>query len=115
MQNLEREQDDRGKIDLIKIIIKTGKGMRHQWWILAVCVLAGASLFGIREVRSYSPIYEASSTFIVQSDAGLASGSYTDRLAASQMERIFPYILQSGELYQIVASDWGMLLYWEAL
>lgn len=107
MQNLEQEQDDRGKIDLTKIIIKTGKGMRHQWWILVVCMLAGASLFGIREVHSYSPIYEASSTFIVRSDAGQASGSYTDRLAASQMERIFPYILQSGELYQIVASDLG--------
>lgn len=95
------------KIDLMKIITKVVKGLQHDCWLLILCSVIGGGVMGLREKYSYTPMYESSATFIVQSNSGQASSSYTDRLAASQMVQIFPYILQSGELSSIVATDLG--------
>lgn len=94
------------KIDLSNIIRDTWQGIKKLWWLvigLAV-IFAIQSYFSV--TSSYHPEYIASATMSVRS-AG-TTAEYVNAQSAEQMAEVFPYILTSGVLQDVIAEDMGM-------
>lgn len=78
---------------------------KRLWWLVALIIIAAMLFSYFRVSRSYSPSYVAEATVSVELVNG---GSYANRSTAEQMGLIFPYILNSGVLSEVIASDLGM-------
>lgn len=94
------------KIDLTKYLGDFGQGIKKFWWLvigLAV-VFAAQAFFSVS--YSYVPTYVASATMSVRS-AG-TTASYVNAQTAEQMAEVFPYILTSGVLKNVIAEDMGV-------
>ena len=94
------------KIDLSNIMRDTWQGIKKLWWLvigLAV-IFAVQSYFSVSS--SYQPEYIASATMSVRS-AG-TTAEYINAQSAEQMAEVFPYILTSGVLEDVIAEDMGM-------
>lgn len=93
------------KIDLFALLDEFFAGLRVMWplWILIMILAAG---FGyMRSVRTYSPVYQVQATFTVETDYGSSSYDYYNNAAASQMATVFPYLLTSTPLNELVAEE----------
>lgn len=100
-----RDLDEVDKIDLTDLLQDIYQGIRKFWWLvigLAV-IFALQSYFSVRS--SYRPQYVASATMSVRV-AGNAN--YVNAQSAKQMETVFPYILTSGVLQDVIAEDMGL-------
>ena len=84
------------------------------WW---VCILFAAVFAGVtylRAVSNYTPTYECSATFTVQTRESLQGSDiysysyYYNTSTASQLADTFPYLLQSNLLQEAVAEDLGL-------
>ena len=85
------------------------KGFKKFFIGLILLIAACASLYYVRAVRSYVPIYTASSSFIINYASAYGySTSYNNQNAAKQMSVTFPYIMTSGALSDIVIEDLGL-------
>lgn len=99
--NHEQEVD---MIDLKAFLLDFFHSLKSLWWIV-VLIIAAAALFSyFRVTRRYSPSYVAEATVSVELVNG---GSYANRNTAEQMGLIFPYILNSGVLSEVIAEDLG--------
>lgn len=98
--------DESEKIDLTNLMLDVWQGIKKFWWL----VIALAVIFAIQSYfsvsSSYQPNYVASATMAVRS-AG-SSYSYVNTQSAKQMAEVFPYILTSGVLEDVVAEDLGL-------
>lgn len=94
------------KIDLMRFLPDIWQGIRKLWWL----VLGLAVIFAVKSYfsvsTSYEPVYVAEATMSVQ-NAG-TSGDYANSQAAKQLETVFPYILTSGVLKEVIADDMGV-------
>ena len=100
--NSEQERDT---LDIKAVLSDFYRSFRRLWWLVIALTIAGALLFYFRVRRSYSPSYVAEATVSVELVNG---GSYANRNTAEQMGLIFPYILSSGVLSDVVADDLQM-------
>ncbi len=92
------------KIDLIALLNDFFHRLRQIWWvvILLTALFAAASYY--RVTTSYTPSYMAEATVSVEIMFGSSRGNQN---TAEQMGSIFPYILTSGALSDVIASDLG--------
>ena len=92
----EREPE---KIDIMEFLLDFYQGVKKLWWLVIglALILALKSYFSVSS--SYVPKYVASATVSVTS----ATGS-----SAQDMAQVFPYILTSGVLEDVVAEDLGV-------
>lgn len=93
------------KIDLTNIMLDVYHGVKKLWWLvigLAV-IFAVQSYFSVS--TSYQSNYVASATVSVTSVGGM---DYVNAQSAQQMAEVFPYILTSGVLKDVVAEDMGL-------
>lgn len=99
--------DELEKIDLIGYLYEFLKAFRKFFWaillILVLCTAGGC----FWSWRSYQPVYEAYTSFVVTSSGQSYNSSYYDNTTAEQMGKTFPYILTSGVLKDVVREDLG--------
>lgn len=87
---------------------------QKTWWLtIALCVLFAGFTY-VKAVRNYTPRYECSATFTVQTRESLQGSDvysysyYYNTSTASQLADTFPYLLQSNLLQDAVAEDLGL-------
>lgn len=93
------------KIDIISFLSDYMHRFRRLWWIVVLLTIAFTALNYYRVSTSYSPTYVAEATVSVEIVNG---GTYANRNTAEQMGNIFPYILTSGALSDVIAADLGV-------
>lgn len=93
------------KLDILSFLNDYLLRLRRLWWVVVVLVALSMGLNYYRVSTSYSPSYVAEATVSVQMVNG---GTFANRNTAEQMGLIFPYILTSGALSDVIASDLGV-------
>lgn len=97
------------KIDISGTIDDMFKGLRRFWALNIVIVIACTGLYYLIQRMTWKPVYKAYSTFTVsaKNTMGYNAGTYNNQVA-SQLGNVFPYILNSDAMKQIVSSDLGV-------
>ena len=97
-----------GLIDITGLVDDLIKGAFHMKWRFLILIILCAGIYcGYRRI-TYSPYYEATSTFTISASISAeASDTYMDNATANQMAKTFPYILESGVLQDVIAQDLG--------
>lgn len=103
------KQEDEDYIDLGVLFANIYKGFIKFIWLLPIlCILtpAGAYLY---KSHNYYPMYQAKTTFTVSTlDSNQDSGVYSfyyNASTAEQMTKIFPYILNSDALQELIKEE----------
>ena len=104
-ENEAVKSNDNGKIDIISFLNDVLNRLRSFWWVILVLTLAVGALFYFRSTSTYTPSYRAEATVSVKIKNG---GTYSNENTAEQMGKVFPYILTSGALSDIIAADLGV-------
>ena len=105
IESTEKERiEETEKIDIISLAGDFLYGLKKLWLLILVITLAGAGISYFRTSYTYTPQYVASATMSVTAPGGQYIGAQT----ASQMAEVFPYILTSGVLEDVVAREMGM-------
>lgn len=104
MSEKEREQDLIEEIDLIAMIQDVLHGMAHFWIIIVLTAVLLSALFAWRGLRSFHTTYKVETNVSVSTDNG---GGDQSQSTANLLGKVFPYILTSGLLNDIVAEDLG--------
>ena len=78
--------------------------LKRFWWVIALLTVLFAALFYYHTSSSYSPNYVADATVSVEIVNG---GQYANQNTAEQMGTVFPYILTSGALSDVISADLG--------
>ena len=92
------------KIDLLALVSDFFHRFRQIWWVAVLLTALFAALSYYRVSTSYAPSYTAEATVSVEIANG---GSRGNQNTAEQMGSIFPYILTSGALSDVIAEDLG--------
>ena len=107
MRERDRVNEELEKIDLLSLFHMMWKTLRRNLVLAAVIIAISAVGSYIWAVVSYKPVYEAYTSFVVESGNAYSS-SYYDTAAAEQMGKTFSYIVTSGVLKDVVARDLGV-------
>lgn len=94
------------KIDIINIVADFLYGLKKLWLVILILIIVCALRSYFATSFSYTPQYVASATMSVTTSSG--GGSYMDAESAQQMAEVFPYVLTSGVLEDVVADAMGM-------
>lgn len=92
------------KIDILNLVAALWNGFRRLWPLLAVIVIACTLRSWLSTSISYTPQYVASATVSVTTPGG----SYGNIESAQEMAAVFPYVLTSGVLEDVVMNDMGL-------
>lgn len=93
------------KLDILSFLNDCLHRTRRLWWVVVLAVGISMGLSYFRSSTSYSPTYVAEATVSVEIVNG---GVYANRNTAEQMGLIFPYILTSGALSDVISADLDM-------
>ena len=105
IESTEKERiEETEKIEIISLAGDFLYGLKKLCLLILVMTLAGAGISYFRTSYTYTPQYVASATMSVTAPGGQYIGAQT----ASQMAEVFPYILTSGVLEDVVAREMGM-------
>lgn len=99
--------DELEKIDLISYLYEFMKALKKFFWLVLLAVILCTAGGCFWSYKSYRPVYEAYTSFIVTASGQSYSSSYYDNTTAEQLGKTFPYILTSGVLKDVVAEDLG--------
>lgn len=89
-------QNEPEKIDITDFLLDLQVSVKKLWWLLVVLVILGAARNYFATTFTYVPNYEAYAVTTVRSQTGTSAGD---------MAKVFPYILQSGVLQEVIAED----------
>ena len=103
-ETLSSNSEDLEKINIVSFLNDLLHRLRSFWWIIILLTVAFGAASYYRTSTHYSPSYTAEATVSVEIVNG---GSYANRNTAEQMGVIFPYILTSGALSDVIAADLG--------
>lgn len=78
--------------------------LKRFWWVIVLLTALVAFLFYYHSSTSYTARYVAEATVSVEIVNG---GQYANQNTAEQMGKVFPYILTSGALSDVIANDLG--------
>lgn len=86
--------------------------LKKLGWLVVLLTLAGAGLMFARSVVSYTPMYESKALFTVSSGYTSStdlhvSHSYLDSEASANLSSVFPYIIHSDLLTNLIEQDLG--------
>ena len=93
------------KIDILALISDFFHRFRQIWWVAVLLTVLFAAMSYYRVTTTYAPSYTAEATVSVEIVNGSSRGNQN---TAEQMGSIFPYILTSGALSDVIAQDLGM-------
>lgn len=92
------------KIDILNLIAALWNGFKRLWVLLVIITVVCTARSYFSTSFSYTPQYEASATVSVTTPGG----SYANIESAQEMAAIFPYILTTGVLEDVVLNDMGL-------
>ena len=92
------------KIDILNLIAAFWNGFKKLWIVMLVIVIVCTLRSYFSTSFSYTPQYVASATVSVTTPGG----SYNNIESAQEMAAVFPYILTSGVLEDVVINDMGL-------
>ncbi len=101
-ESVSNNEQELETIDIRAFVMDFLHSFKRMWWIVLLVIAVAMLFMYFRVRRSYSPSYVAEATVSVELVNG---GSYANRNTAEQMGIIFPYILNSGVLSDIIAED----------
>ena len=110
MNNKENKDD---VIDLGVLICDMWKGFKKYWWLLPIlCCLTAGGAFYYKSSR-YFPMYKSQASFTVSTngsyqESNTAYSFYYSQSTAEQMTKLFPYILSSDALQELIKEDLGL-------
>ena len=95
-------------IDYLVVLDDMVKCFANNWWKILALVSAVCGITFMVAKTIYTPVYRASSTFIVSSmnSAGHDRNQYNSTVT-SQLGNVFPYLLSSDLMIKLVAEDLG--------
>lgn len=93
------------KIDIIPFLRDLLNSFKRLWIVVLALTVGAAALFYYNVSVNYTPVYVAEATVSVEVINGSAT---TNRNTAEQMGQIFPYLMSSGVLSDVVAADMGV-------
>ena len=93
------------KIDIISFLDDILNRLRSFWWVILLLTVGLGAMNYFRSTTYYTPSYKAEATVSVEIMNG---GTYSNENTAEQMGKVFPYILTSGALSEVVAEDLNM-------
>ncbi len=96
--------DEVEQLDIVSFLFDALHRLRSFWWIILLLTVVFAGAFYYRSSVSYVPNYVAECTVSVEIVNG---GTYSNQNTARQMGVVFPYILTSGALSDVIANDLG--------
>ena len=96
--------EENEKIDILNLAAVFWNGAKRLWVLLALIVIACMLRSYFTTRFSYTPQYVASATVSVTTPGG----GYMDLRSAQEMAEIFPYVLTSGVLKDVVIQDLGL-------
>lgn len=99
-----KKTDQIEKIDIMNIVAVFWNGLKRLWILFLVIVLFCTLRSYFSTSFFYTPQYVASATVSVST----AGGGYMDIESAQDMASMFPYILTSGVLRDVVQNDLGL-------
>lgn len=102
--NTTAKSDNTERTELTSLIWDMLHRLKRFWWVIVLLTALGAGLFYFRSSSSYSPRYVAEATVSVEIVNG---GQYANQNTAEQMGKVFPYILTSGALSDVISADLG--------
>ena len=94
------------RINLVSFLRDLLHGLRRFWWVVLILTTALALISYYRVTRNYVPSYSAEITVAVEAVNGFGTNANSN--TAEQMGTIFPYILTSGALSNVIAADMGL-------
>lgn len=92
------------KIDILTLVAAFWNGFKKLWIVMLVIVVVCTLRSYFATSFSYTPQYVASATVSVTTPGG----SYNNIESAQEMAAVFPYILTSGVLQDVVMNDMGL-------
>ena len=102
---VQNNGQDVEKLDIFALINDFLHSFKRMWIVVLLIIAIVAGAFYYRSASSYSPRYTAEATVSVELVNG---GAYANSNTAEQMGLIFPYILTSGVLSDVISADLGM-------
>lgn len=102
-----RYKEEVEKIDLIHLLYMMWKSFKRNFVAVIVIILVCTIGSFLWTVKSYTPMYEAYTSFVVGSGNAYSS-SYYDSSTAEQLGKTFSYVVTSGVLKDVVAKDLGL-------
>ncbi len=103
-ENVAKKNDEFENLDVISFLNDFFHRLRRLWLLVLAVTVGVAGIFYYRSTSTYSPTYVAEATVSVEIVNG---GIYANKNTAEQMGLIFPYILTSGALSDVIAEDLG--------
>lgn len=104
-ENLSSVSEEQGKVNIESFLNDALHRLRSFWWIILLLTVLFGALSYYRTSTHYSPSYTAEVTVSVE----IVNGSeFTNKNTAEQMGVVFPYILTSGALSDVIANDLGL-------
>ena len=107
-----QEEDDEIIIDFGVLFCDIWKGFKKFWWLfLILCSICAAGSYCLKLFR-YSPVYQSRASFTISTKASYEESNtsfsfYYNRTTAEQMTNLFPYILSSDVLMELIKEDLG--------
>ena len=102
--NAKTQPESAGRAELTSLVRDMLHRLRRFWWVIVLLTVLVAVLFYYHTSTSYSPKYVAEATVSVEIVNG---GQYANQNTAEQMGKVFPYILTSGALSDVISADLG--------
>ncbi len=104
-ENREEHVNELEKLDIVSFLNDFFHRFKRMWWIAVLLAVLGGLAMYYRASVNYSPTYRAEATAAVSLTY---STSTANRNTAEQMGKVFPYILTSGALKDVIAADLGV-------
>lgn len=104
--------DDEITIDFGVIFCDVWKGFKKFWWIFLIICSFAATLNYSQKALRYTPMYESKVSFTVSTlsnydETNTSYGFYYNQSTAAQLEKLFPYILQSDIMQALIKEELG--------
>lgn len=93
------------KLDITQFIDSFLHALKHTWLIVVILSVAFGAYRWYRVRDTYVPVYKAEATVAVTS---VSEGNNADSKSAEQLGTVFPYILTSGVLKDVIMQDMGV-------
>lgn len=93
------------KIDITTFVDMFFHALKRTWILVLILTLASGAFSYFRTRGSYAPVYKAEATVAVFSSN---DGTTASSRSAQQLGTVFPYILTSGILKDVIKEDLGV-------
>jgi len=107
MNTAENTQGVLEKIDITAMLYAIWNSIKKIWYVFIIIPLVFATFNFFRTSTTYTPSYTAESTVSI-SVVGNDGNATNNARMAEQMGKVFPYILTSSAMKDIIAEDLGM-------